>query len=328
MAVRFVDSAYRRLLLLHSVPLWPALLLCGALAGCGDNPHDDNGVTERTSAVSANTLSATPGAPAVTGNVAQDGYNWINFRRVQAGLAPVQRNSTLDVAAASHSTYLKDNDAVSHDEIAGRSGYTGITIQDRLKAAGYRLQAPYAVGEVIAATGDGNGAVMTEQLITAIYHRFVILQPVFTEVGTGAAAAGPTTWLSADFAASGGLGPGLGAGGLAGYPYDGQQAVPTTFYSDAEAPDPVPGQNAVGYPVSVQADITRTVHVQSFTLRPRGGAALAVRLLSAPDDAETPASAAAIVPLTLLAARTTYEVQFSGDVDGAPASMTWTFTTQ
>ena len=51
------------------------------------------------------------------------------------------------------------------------------------------------------------------------------------------------------------------------------------FFSDYEAPDPVAGQNEVGYPVSVHADISAVLTVQSFTIQPRGGAALTTKLL-------------------------------------------------
>ena len=305
------------------------LAMLAMLAACGGNRHDDNGVMASTTNITPASLALTAGAPAATGDIAYDAYQWINFRRGQAGLATLSRNGALDAAAAAHSSYQKNNKIVSHDELSGNSGYTGATVADRLAAAGYTLVAPYALGEVIAATSDNSGALMTEQLITAIYHRFVIMEPVFKEVGTGNANAGAGyNYLSADFAASAGFGPGLGAGAVAGYPFDGQSAVPTVFYSDNEAPDPVPDQNAVGYPVSVQADINRTLLVQSFTLRPLGGATMATRLLSAATDAETPASAAAIIPLAVLAGHTTYQVQFSGTLDGSAVTLAWTFTTQ
>jgi len=55
---------------------------------------------------------------------------------------------------------------------------------------------------------------------------------------------------------------------------------------------------------------------------------LPVRLLSNASDEQTPTSAAAIIPLTALAARTTYDVQFAGTVDGTPVNRAWSFTTR
>jgi hypothetical protein len=78
----------------------------------------------------------------------------------------------------------------------------------------------------------------------------------------------------------------------------------------------------------VHANITSTVTVQSFSVRPRGGADLAVRQLSHDLDSHTPTSAAAIIPVSRLAAATTYDVSFSGTVDGTPVSRSWSFTTR
>jgi hypothetical protein len=98
--------------------------------------------------------------------------------------------------------------------------------------------------------------------------------------------------------------------------------------SDSESPDPVPNLNEVGYPISVHADISATVTVTRFTVRPRGGADLSVRLLARAVDPDTPQSAAAIVPLAKLTAGTTYDVSFSGTVDSVAVTRNWSFTTK
>ena len=106
--------------------------------------------------------------------------------------------------------------------------------------------------------------------------------------------------------------------------------MPKSFDSDLEEPDPVPNQNTVGYPVSVHANLTSSLAVQSFTIHAHGSSAnLTTRLLSQATDPNMAdnTSAAAIIPLTTLAAGTTYDVSFSGSIDGAPVSKTWSFTT-
>lgn len=90
----------------------------------------------------------------------------------------------------------------------------------------------------------------------------------------------------------------------------------------------MPGRDEVGYPVSVHADMGATIKVRRFTIRPPGGPDLPVRLLTAEHDAETPASAAAIIPLSPLQTATTYDVLFEGTVDGVPASRSWSFSTR
>lgn len=304
-----------------------ALLTAALLGACGGG-----GGNGGAGAATADPPAREATAPAATGAVGLDGLNWINFRRAQAGLPQLLRNGLIDSAALNHSNYLRINDFpdLTHSEIPGRPGFTGVDVLDRLNAAGYRFApASYIYGEVIAASGDGSGASLAEQLMAAIYHRFLMLEPMFKEIGAGAASNGSGyTYFTADFAANNGYGPGLGRGKLAGYPFDGQTNVPVNFFSDQEAPDPVPNQNEVGYPVSVHGDLAGSLQVQAFTLRPRGGANLAVRLLSAPGDAETPPSAAAIVPLAALSANTTYDVAFSGTVDGVGVARNWSFTTR
>lgn len=307
------------------------ILLTAALAGCGGGGDGGNaGQAASAPLTPAQSLARLPGAPAATGDTATDGFNWFNYRRVMAGLPALSRNALLDTAARGHANYLRVNNTVSHDQTPGAPGYTGAQLLDRLAAAGYTLVKPYAYGEVITATADSSGFVEAEQLVAAIYHRFVLFEPVFKEAGTGAStASGGYTYFTCDFGANNGYGPGIGSGAMIVYPVAGQSQVPASFLSDTETPDPVPGQNAIGYPISVHANITGTLTVQRFSVRQHGAASdLAVRLLTHEADSDTPASAAAIIPLTVLAAATTYDVAFSGDVDGVAISRAWSFTTQ
>ncbi|RJG02969.1 CAP domain-containing protein [Noviherbaspirillum sedimenti] len=312
---------------LASICLTVMLAACGG-GGGSEGGSTGNGTTPGAPA-SAQVSPAESGAPQATGNTATDGFNWTNFRRQQLGLSILNRNSLIDNAAQGHSDYQKANNVITHQQNQGSPGFTGVTLQDRLAAAGYGLTRPYAFGEVISASGNTSGSNAAEDLITAIYHRFVMFEPRFREAGAGAAtAAGGYTYFTLNLASTNGLGAGLGQGKFVNYPHDGQQNVLSIFYSDYETPDPVGDRNEVGYPVSVHADITSSVTVQSFTIAPRGGAPLPVKLLSRATDANTAQSAAAIVPLSVLAAKTTYDVQFSGTVDGVAASRAWSFSTR
>lgn len=303
-----------------------ALTLAALLTACGGG--GGGSAASVTPVTPASTLPTEPGAPSVTGDAALDGFNWINYRRQLTGLAPLARNALLDKAALDHSNYQRINNTITHDQISGKPGFTGVTLADRLKNAGYTLVGPSAIGEVISAAADTSGFYHAEELISAIYHRFVIFEPVFREAGIGTAAGNGYTYFTADFAASGGYGPGLGRGKLAVYPAASQARVALNFFSDSELPDPVPNQNEVGYPISVHADISSTLTVLSFTVRPRGGSDLSVRLLARASDKETPVYAAAIVPLNVLKAATVYDVTFTGTVDGVAANRSWSFTTK
>jgi len=298
-----------------------ALIAALALAACGG---DSSGPASRPVTTAS---TSEPGAPQATGNTATDGFNWFNYRRQQAGLSGLSRNAIVDAAAQGHSEYQRVNDVITHIQDRAKPGFTGVDVGDRLVAAGYQFRSSYAYGEVLSATSDSSGFHAAEDLIAAIYHRFVIFEPVFRQAGTGSATVTRgATYFTANFVTD--RLEGLGEGKLVTYPFGGQQRVPRNFFSDHEVPDPVPSRNEVGYPVSVHADITTTIGVQSFTIRPRGGAALPVLLLRRATDPETPASAAAIVPLDPLDGGTTYEVRFTGTVNGTAVDREWTFTTQ
>jgi uncharacterized protein YkwD len=305
-----------------------ALSLSLLLAACGGG----NNATAPAQAADASTqLVAERGAPALTNDTATDGYNRFNFRRQQMGLGVLARNANVDLAARGHSNYQKVNDTITHVQIAGKPAFTGTNLADRIAAANYVFTSKtgYAFGEVIAASANISGATNAEDLITAIYHRFVIFEPKFLEAGAGAAGTSITgyNFLTVNFTANG-LGPGVGKGQFAVYPSPNQTGIATVFFSDQESPDPVPNQNAVGYPVSIHADIDAVVDVNTFTISARGGPPLATRLLSSATDPETPASAAAIIPLAELTAATTYDVKYSGTVSGRIAERAWSFTTK
>lgn len=308
-------------LLRHYIPLGLLVLLgaCGGDTGNGDLPR-------------ATQLRAQEyAAPGITSDVATDGLNWINFRRQQAGLMPLQRVPMLDNAAVAHARYQLINQSVTHDEKSEREGYTGTDGPERLRAAGYPLNtASLADGEVIAATSIPDGFAAADGLITAIYHRYLIFEPRFTEAGSGAASRpGAYSWLTVNMVAPRQSG-GLGKGELVVWPMPNQQNVRTNFYSNQETPDPVPLHDEVGYPVSVHADFTSVIHVQSFTLRDheRTDPPLAVQMLNSVNDRDTPASAASIVPLLPLKRGTRYDAEFVGTIDGQALTRQWSFRTR
>ncbi len=305
-----------------------ALAMALALTACGGG-GGGGGLSSTASSGNTLSLSQEPGAPVFTGNTANDGFNWFNFRRSQTGLSQLARNSTIDSAAQGHSDYQRLNNTTTHSQTVGRRGFTGVDLLSRLKFSGYEFapRTAYAYGEVISSTGDSSGFYMAEELITAIYHRFVIMEPAFKEGGSGSAVGSDGTYyFTTDFAANNGYG--LGVPSVVTYPFPNQARVSTLFYSDHESPDPVAGQNEVGYPISVHANINSTIGVNTFTVTPRGGSALQVKLLINQTDSDTPRSAAAIIPLRILNANTVYDVQFVGTVNGNPVTRNWSFQTK
>lgn len=317
----------------------PALLiglLAATLSACGGGGDASTAaattasVAQSQASVASFDTSLYANAPVSTGNVATDGRNWLNYRRGQLGLSILAENSNLSRAAQNHSDYQRINDTITHSEIAGKPGFTGAALDARMAAVGITLT-PYnfAYGEVISASSNSSGFFMAEELITAIYHRFVIFESGFREIGTGSGTTARNyTYFTADFLTNNGYGPGLGKGRVSAWPFNGQTGVQTNFFSNQEEPDPVAEADEVGYPVSVQADTNVTLAVNSFTIKPRNGAILPVKLLQKSTDSNTGKNAAAIIPLSKLAAGTVYDVSFSGATDGVPLTLNWSFTTR
>jgi uncharacterized protein YkwD len=310
-----------------------ALITALALAGCGVASDSDNS-TGNAGGSGSGGSTGLPGqdasAPVLTNNVATDGFNWINYRRTQAGVGALTRNNQLDRSSQAHSDYQRMNNTVTHEEQSNKAGFTGATLEDRVRAAGYTLVPDYASGEIIAASTNSTGFVMAEELVRAIYHRFVMFEPLFKDMGSGAATNSANyVYFTTNLGATRGYSPGLPSHTIVTWPFNGQTGVQPTFASDSEEPDPVPDRNEVGYPISVHANLTETIVVQSFTVRARGGSNLATRLLVKGQDTNTTmASVASIVPLAPLTANTTYEVSFSGTVGGTSVSKSWSFTTK
>lgn len=304
----------------------PALLAVALLSACGGGSGGDN--SSLSTSTPAGQLTQEPGAPALSNNIATDGFNWFNYRRGQTGLASLARNSLIDNAALGHSNYLNLNNTVAHEQVLGKPGFTGVNLGDRLAKAGYVVTT--LQGEVIAGAANTSGFYLAEELITAIYHRFVIFEPLFKEGGSGAAVNNSGyAYFTTDLAGNSSYGPGLPAGQIVTYPFSGQQKVAVSFSSDNESPDPVPNQDVVGYPISVHANYGAVLNVATFSVRQRGSATdLSVRLLRSDSDAHTPVSAAAIIPLAPLTAATTYDVSFIGKVNGANLTRNWSFTTR
>jgi uncharacterized protein YkwD len=306
-----------------------------ALLACGGGGGGDSSATASTTPP-ATIIPTDPGAPAPTNNIAVDGRNWFNFRRTQLGIPTVAQNVLIDIAAQGHSDYQRINNTVTHDQTPGKQGFTGASLKDRLNNAGYTIPASgFAYGEVISAANSNSGFYLSEELITAIYHRFIIFQPMFKELGTGfATSSSGYTYFTADFAARDGWGPGIADGTVVVWPFDGQTQVVPNFFSNSEEPDPVPETNEVGYPISVEGNLDQVLSVTRFSVRPRGGSDLSVKTLQPGSNEETPTYAAAIIPFEPLKSATTYDVTFVGTATNRytsasfPVSRTWSFTTR
>ena len=115
------------------------------------------------------TQPSTP-PPASTSN---DAIALTNQERANAGLAPLNANGALNIAAAVHSADQAARNQMTH------TGSNGSNAGDRIRAAGYQ---PSTWGENVAA-GYGSASGVVAGWMGSSGHRANILNPAFTQIG-------------------------------------------------------------------------------------------------------------------------------------------------
>jgi uncharacterized protein YkwD len=162
--------------------------------------------------------------------------------RAMAGLKPLVCDAAASAAARGHCGYVVANGVLTHVQVPGRPGFTGVTFADRLRAAGFRLDGG---GEVIATVSGATAITGASGFMNSVYHRAMFLRSETTVFGYGAYGGCATI----DF------GRPLDAAKMpierVVWPPDGATGVATTFHASRETPNPVPGSVDVGTPISV-----------------------------------------------------------------------------
>lgn len=128
-----------------------------------------------------------------------DLINAVNALRVAYGLAPYSINSTLMFTAQNQADFMASIGQVTH------SGPGGITLTQRLLAAGYPLSGDLALGGFRAENiTSGNEGMLAESAINGWMrdapHQNTMLSPNLTEIGAGVAVANGRVYLVIDAA--------------------------------------------------------------------------------------------------------------------------------
>jgi len=227
------------------------------------------------------------------------GLNYLNTIREKSGLIKLKTNKALQHAAASHANYLIQNQRNGHYEKKGKYAYTGRTPSERLTHAGY---ASTIVMENVSINTVGQKRSI-DNLLSAIYHRFVFLNFDKDEIGFGFSSSKKKRKVKQAYVYN------MGSSGLAelckrsftlthGVYYMSQickqntKMVPQSLFEATkdkvrrknrdiivypyaeqtdiwpafynESPDPLPGYKVSGFPLSVQFN---PVHYKHVTLR-------------------------------------------------------------
>ena len=291
----------------------------------------------------ASDLQLTVAAPTyATGSQELAFFNQYNDFRAKLGLGLLAQNAKLDTADKNHLNYIVTNSDVDfsaidpatgrpyfHLESATRAGFTGVTELDRAKFAQY---SGVYVGES-GAYGSGNGAsAALNDLIGSVYHRAGLMFQFPREMGIAVGTDKFQTMVitfayqsSQQFNASNYFGA---------YPADKQTNVP--LIAARETPNPFPDlaytdyATKTSYPVNVVSEASTTLAVTTFTITEAGQTApIDARLLTKQTDPnkQLAQNTAFLVGKAPFKANTTYNVAFTGTVNGANVTKNWSFTT-
>ncbi len=166
----------------------------------------------------------------------------VNGLRRQMGLIDLEHSGPLNAAASSHAQYWITNRGDFHNEIPGLTHYSGVTIFDRAKSAGYELNWIDEVAGLLTPSRT------LEWAINTVYHRYMFLHPSAVHMGYGTASDGNivvtifNVGLQADRSGS--------PPTASIHPFDGARDIPTSW-DGFESPDPAPGiRRPLGYPIT------------------------------------------------------------------------------
>ncbi len=266
--------------------------------------------------------------PAFAAQVQADGTDqdqrealaYLNDVRAKAGLQPLQLSGMISKAARLHAAYYNENhdkkQESAHNETKGMPGFTGATVTDRLKAAGWTYGSKgYSTGEVMHYRQASSKQAVDGWLDTA-YHRKIILSPKYREAGFGLA----DGTAVADFA--GFSEPAPIQGGISVYPYDGMKNVGVGFYG-LESPNPLNQFNVQhsGYIISATTEGDMDWHDAKITDESGGDVPYYEELYGG--------DTLFLFPKQVLKGYHTYKVSLSYQMKGSSGKLqkTWSFTT-
>jgi hypothetical protein len=258
-------------------------------------------------------------------------FNYLNGIRGRCGFGLLKQDTRLDQAADDHANYLALNlqqiQAFAHAQQPGLPGFTGVNAGDRAAFRGY-------TGSAVDGILQGATSMSIEDALRVLaqstYHSISALGGN-VDVGFGAR----STASSGRFVVGmygipqGGAAQRLAGDAVALSPCDGE--VNRARRHALEIPDPMPGTAAgtYGAPLIARVRDDQTLTIDDWTIAPAGGQAVAATLRVQgrdPNNAMVP-NMAALIPNSVLAPNTTYNVVLRGKNSGIPFERLYSFTT-
>ena len=271
-------------------------------------------VSPSPSAVRAAPTATTTQTPDPRANDASEMLRIQNELRAAVGAPAVRSDERVTAAAQRHAEYLARAALIGHEETPGEPGFSGVTVRDRLGAAGY---ADANASEVAASAGTGSEDV--RYLWDLPYHRLSLMHPHAAVAGWGHAVSGGRAIsvgvIVFDFAAA--------APELVRSPAEGQR-VPASW-DGQESPDPLPNvARPVGYPIVVVYANAKPVDLQGATITDERGQTVPTTVIEQIFERDY----VAIAPTFPLMAGARYRVRLHLLVGGADVTTEWEFETE
>ncbi len=298
-------------MLKHTLSLLAVIALSGCVApGEPDESSDDDedvgSAEEAVSGAACSTMTTD----------AQKALAAINDVRTKMGMPAINCNDKIQKAAINHAKYQGLNNTMTHQEVQGKPGFTGVNFWDRMTAAGFQGSAAY---EVISGNATGSGTVSS--LMDTVLHRVPFASFWSGSYGFGNYVSGGTAkYGTIDFANISGS-PSAGARAI--WPIANATGVKTSFNCTSESPNPCDaGYTVVGYPISLSAGSGLTNVVTKLV---KTGSATGLGHMKKIVANNTQVY---LIPKAQLAASTSYTVTVSGTQNGSNFTKTWSFKTQ
>jgi uncharacterized protein YkwD len=246
----------------------------------------------------------------------QTALDAVNATRLAAGAGCITMVSELNLSASNHCDYYAQNDgdciADPHGEVEGCAGYTGASLGERMRAAGYSGRTSF---EVMAFNDDPERAVA--MWLGSVWHQLPIVSPWVTEMGYGNAEGCDTI----DF----GRGTPAPDDTVVVYPYADQTAVPPSF-NGREGPEPPapPTGWPSGTPITIWA---KGADITEHTLTLAGDDTPIEHMWLTPADQSLLSDEAILYANDALEPNSTYRVRIVGTYVGGALDLDWTFET-
>ncbi|MBJ9677886.1 CAP domain-containing protein [Burkholderia gladioli] len=325
----------KAMLMVASVLSAAVMAACGGGGDGGSSPATGSSSASTSAPASSSAPASAPSATNLPGTLDTSNYaagtseraafDLINQYRTQCGFPALKQNTILDQASRNHVAYEIANNTVTDDEVAGKTGFTGVTGADRAKSLGWPsdVYAGAADGGVSNISDAGDvGKASVYGYMSVPYHSTVV---PFLSTDIGLAFQSDQNGVT-NSVHLGGTMTTLNGAPLT-LPCQGSTGIP--FQGNGENPTPPGVTWPVGTPIAVVGGVSDTLRLTSGTITGPDGTPVVLQLLDRTNDTNSVLGnyEGVAYPKSPLKASTSYAVNLQGTINGVAFTRTFTFTT-